>query len=127
MYRLRSSKVGRGAALLALLTTCAPTFAGEPLAPQQIATQWMGRTLIGTTAEGVAVALRLHPDGTAQLEVGDKQDTGRWRLSDTGYCAAWTHIRRGQEACFIVKQDAEAYHIYSLDGQPSAVVRTKAD
>lgn len=108
-----------------LLAFAVPAQATEALTPQQIAAQWVGKTLIGKTAAGAALTLRLHPDGTAQLVAGNTRDSGRWRLSDTGYCAAWTHIRRGEEACFTVQQDGAAYRAYFPDGRLSAEVRVE--
>lgn len=125
IYRQMTCSSGRVAAALSLLALVVPADAAEILTPQQIAAQWVGKTLVGKTAASVALTLRLHPDGTAQLMVGDKQDSGRWRLSDTGYCAAWTHIRRGEEACFTVQKDGDAYRAYFPDGRLSAEVRVE--
>ncbi len=99
--------------------------AADTLTPQQIATQWVGKTLRGTTSAGAALTLRMQPDGTAQLMVDTTRDSGRWRLSETGYCASWTQIRGGKEACFTVQQDGEAYHVYHPDGRLSAKVRVE--
>ncbi|MEW6558775.1 MAG: hypothetical protein AB1412_01075 [Pseudomonadota bacterium] len=104
--------------LLALGTTQA----ADTLAPQQIADLWMGKTMVGKTAEGEPLTVRFNTDGSAEIHVGKLQDTGHWRLSDTGYCLTWTHLRGGKERCLTAQRDGESYQTF-IDGKLSAQFR----
>src|ERR1041384_3387396 len=69
------------------------------MTPKEIRDQWVGRTLVGTSANGGKVTLMLRSDGSADLS-GAANDSGTWRVSENGYCTTWKKIRAGQERCF---------------------------
>ena len=107
------------------LTGLGPVQAADTLTPQQISTFWVGKTLVGNTASGAPVTFRINPDGSAEVRAGNTDDTGRWHLSDTGYCVTWKRLRGGKEGCLTVQRDGDLYMAYFADGQLSAKVRAE--
>ncbi|MDZ7589446.1 MAG: hypothetical protein U5L05_01880 [Rubrivivax sp.] len=49
-------------------------------------------------------------------------DTGIWRLNESGYCARWQKIRKGEERCFTVRTELGQTVVLNPDGSPSATV-----
>jgi len=49
-------------------------------------------------------------------------DTAHWRLSDTGYCLTWTHLRGGKERCLTAQRDGDGYQTF-IDGKLNATFR----
>ncbi len=97
-----------------------PAFAQEqPVAPKEIQDSWVGKVLIGTTANGASATLKLQPDGTASVAAGSTNDVGTWRLSDQGYCTTWKNIRSGQERCFTVRRVGTKMTVFNPDGSIS--------
>ena len=98
----------------------APAFAQEqPVMPKEIQDTWVGRTLVGVTANGAPATVRLQPDGTASVAAGSTNDTGTWRLSEQGYCTTWKNIRAGQERCFTVRRVGAGMTVSNPDGSLS--------
>ena len=93
--------------------------AADTLSPQQISQLWMGKTMVGKTADGEPLTVRFNTDGSAEIHVGKMQDTGHWRLSDTGYCLTWTRLRGGKERCLTAQRDGDGYQTF-IDGKLSA-------
>lgn len=96
-------------------TTDQPT-AGEPLSPSRIKAEWGNRTLQGTTPGNQNFNVLFGADGTLSFSSGTFSDSGRWRLTDTGYCSTWTTLRQGSEECYLVRKLDSVYKIYKLDG-----------
>jgi len=97
-----------------------PAYAQEqPVMPKEIQDTWVGKTLVGTTANGAPATVRLLPDGTASLAAGSTNDMGTWRLSEQGYCTTWKNIRAGQERCFTVRRVGTKMSVFNPDGSLS--------
>src|SRR4029078_8835585 len=88
----------------------------EAVTPKQIQETWVGKNLVGKTAGGAPATLKLLSDGTAQLNAGTTNDSGTWRLSDTGYCTTWKTIRAGQERCFTASKSGDRITVLNPDG-----------
>lgn len=104
---------------IALLAgACLPS-AAQPAdvlwAPEQIRAQWVGKKVFGRASNGQAVELQLAADGTATVSAGTLQDSGTWRLNESGYCATWKVIRAGQERCFTVADRSGTLYILNPD------------
>jgi hypothetical protein len=98
----------------------APAYAQElPVVPKEIQDTWVGKTLVGRTANGAPATLKLEPDGTASVAAGSTNDTGTWRLSEQGYCTTWRVIRAGQERCFTVRRAGARMAVFNPDGSLS--------
>ena len=91
----------------------------QPVAPKEIEESWVGRTLSGTNASGIAVTMRMQADGSASVAAGSTSDTGSWRLSDQGYCTTWKTIRAGQERCFTARRAGTRVTVLNPDGSVS--------
>jgi hypothetical protein len=103
-----------------LFIVFAPVHAQEqPVTPKEIQETWVGKTLVGTTANGAPATVRLEPDGTASLTAGSTNDTGTWRLSEQGYCTTWRSIRAAQERCFTVRRIGTTMSVFNPDGSLS--------
>ena len=101
-------------------TVFAPVNAQEqPVMPKEIQDTWVSKSLIGTTANGAPLTLKLQPDGTASVAAGATNDTGTWRLSEQGYCTTWKNIRAGQERCFTVRRVGARMTVFNPDGSVS--------
>jgi hypothetical protein len=91
----------------------------QPVTSSEIQETWVGKVLVGTTANGAPATLKLQPDGTASVAAGSTNDTGTWRLSDQGYCTTWKNIRSGQERCFTVRRAGTKMTVFNPDGSVS--------
>lgn len=120
---------------LGLMAASGTALAAETLTPQQISEQLVGKTLIGRDhvsgdKPSRPVVLQFKPDGTVDYEVeiqANKKstDTGRWHLSDTGYCVTWAKFKSGQERCNTVQRDGDTYRTIHADGSPSMELRVQ--
>jgi len=90
-----------------------------PVSGKEVQETWVGKDLVGTTASGSRVLMRLEQDGKATLSAGNTNDSGTWRPYDTGYCTTWKTIRAGQERCFTVTRAAAVFKVANPDGSPS--------
>lgn len=106
------------ALILAGCQTTADSPTGDLLTPEQIKTEWSGRPLTATSMNsGNSFSVTFKADGTSALSNATGfQDTGTWRLSETGYCTVWRTIRNGAEECFTVRKSGSGYWIYKLNG-----------
>ena len=93
-----------------------------PLSGEEIRAAWVGKTVIGQSAAGQAISLRLESDGKASVTAGTLQDVGVWRVVDRGYCATWKVIRNGQERCFTVKRVGAKWIVSNPDGSLNSSV-----
>ena len=111
------------ALVVAGLAASSPSLAQDAaVSPKEIQDAWVGKDLSGTTGSGAKVWLRLEPAGSASVTAGGTSDTGKWRLSDTGYCATWSVIRAGQERCFTVTRSGNTFKVLNPDGSLSAFI-----
>ena len=86
---------------------------------KEIQETWVGKTLLGTSASGAPVTMKLMADGTATLLAGSNNDVGTWRANDTGYCTTWKTIRAGQERCFTTRRSGTKVTVLNPDGSVS--------
>jgi len=127
-HRIAEGRSVQGSEMHKLIWLVAGVLAGIPLpsaaqseavTPKQIEETWVGKTLIGKTAAGAPATVKLLSDGTAQLITGNTNDSGTWRLSDTGYCTTWKTVRPGQERCFTASKSADRITVLNPDGSLS--------
>ena len=104
---------------VALLSPVLSRAQDGPITGKEIQDTWVGKDLIGSTASGTKVLMRLEQDGKATLLAGNTNDSGTWRLNDAGYCTTWKTIRAGQERCFTVTRAATVFKVANPDGSPS--------
>ena len=119
---------------IGLMLPTGSAFAADTLTPQQISEQLVGKTLVGRDRlsgdkPSRPVVLQFKPDGTMELEVhtknGNRTDTGRWHLSDTGYCVTWAKFHSSEERCNTVQREGDAYRTIHADGSPSMELRVQ--
>ena len=49
---------------------------------------------------------------------GGLEDSGRWRLSEDGFCTTWTRMRDQAERCYTVDRTADGmYRVYKPNGE----------
>ena len=106
------------AAILGGLTGAAQS-QDMPVTGKEIQDQWVGKTLIGTTANGAPVTMKLMVDGSASLVAGSTSDSGTWRVSEIGYCTTWKTIRSGQERCYTTRRTGTSVTVRNPDGSVS--------
>lgn len=81
------------------------------LTPAEImATFATGVPFTATAPSGKVFMITLKPDGTAQnVPKGKKKGkTGKWRLSDDGYCTSW---EKTAENCYKIRQIGTTYEV----------------
>lgn len=81
-----------------------PAAQAQAVSPEEIKSTWVGKPLSGTAGNGRSFILTFAADGTVTISGEAANDSGTWRLSDTGYCATWKVIRQGQERCFTARK-----------------------
>lgn len=84
------------------LALVAPLASAQAVTPKEIQETWVGKTLNGMTGNNRSFSMVLGADGVITISGEAANDTGTWRLSDSGYCTTWKTIRAGQERCFTV-------------------------
>lgn len=119
---------------IGLMGPTGTALAADTLTPQQISEQLVGKTLVGRDRlsgdkPSRPVVLQFKPDGTMELEVhtknGNRTDSGRWHLSNTGYCVTWAKFHSGEERCNTVQREGDAYRTIHADGSPSMELRVQ--
>ena len=68
---------------------------------KQIFQSWLGKLLDYELPDGQKGVVIYAADGTVKAS-GAISDTGKWRLTDDGYCVTWTKIRGGREGCLTI-------------------------
>jgi hypothetical protein len=96
--------------------------ANDFLKPDQIQNLLAGKKVLGQTGSGAMFDFQMNADFTATTSAAGG-DTGKWRLSEDGYCATWTKIRQGTEACFKISKVGANYFVMGSDGSRSRIVR----
>jgi len=116
------SEVKYAVAFAALAVVASSTLAQDArLSPEEIKAAWVGKKVVAQTVKGVAIEMRLAPDGTATLG-GGFTDAGHWRLTDTGYCATWRKIRGGKEGCLTVVRRGDKTFVLNADGSTNSEI-----
>jgi hypothetical protein len=90
-----------------------------PITGKEIQDTWVGKMVLGTTANGAEVTMRLLADGTATLSAGSTTDSGTWRSWESGYCTTWKTSRAGQERCFTARRSGSRITVLNPDGSIS--------
>ena len=112
-------KSGLLAGLIFVATTLTALAATPPnlLTPDQIKTLFgTGKAFTATSASGIKTySFTFNSDGTAlELLKGAKKGvSGKWRVSDNGYCTSWGG---GTEHCYTVDKGAKSYEVRDLGG-----------
>ncbi len=115
-------RAGLMVVLAALCGCTTPIEHGTAMTPQEISSDLVGKTWSGTLANGSPATQVVNADGTISIE-GGLNDSGRWRLSDKGYCVTWNKLRHGVEACYIVERTASGHYVVRrAEGQPVMTV-----
>lgn len=111
-------------AVAVLVLAAAPIVAfGQTFGPKDIQEAWVGKTLTGATGAGRSFLMKFSPDGTIEISGDAANDTGTWRLTDSGYCATWKKIRAGAERCFTtVRQTNGEFKVSNPDGSVAALI-----
>jgi len=106
-------------ALSAIFFACPAIAQDGPVTGKEIQDTWVGKELVGTTAGGAKVYMKLEANGKASVTAGSTNDTGTWRAADQGYCTTWSTIRAGQERCFSVSRSGGTIKVSNPDGSLS--------
>jgi hypothetical protein len=97
--------------VLAALFGCAtPVEHGTPMTPQQISSDLVGKSWSGTLYNGSPTTQVVDADGTIRIE-GGLNDSGRWRMSENGYCVTWNRMRHGVETCYVVERTPSGHYV----------------
>lgn len=96
--------------------------ANDFLKPDQIQNLLAGKKVLGQAGNGAMIEFQMNADFTATTSTAGG-DTGKWRLSEDGYCTSWTKIRQGTEACFKISKVGANYFVMGPDGSRSRLVR----
>ena len=109
------------AALLAAACSAAQA-QDQTLTGEDIRKAWVGKKVFARSPTGGLTDFFLYADGTAQVATSTVSDTGKWRPTDTGYCATWQKIRAGQERCFSVVRRGSTVYVINPDNSISAEI-----
>jgi hypothetical protein len=96
--------------------------ANDFLKPDQIQNLLVGKKILAQAANGSMVEFQMNSDFTATTSAAGG-DTGRWRLSEEGYCTTWIKIRQGNESCFRISKLGANHFVIGPDGSRSRIVR----
>jgi hypothetical protein len=94
----------------ALFGCTTPVEHGTPMTPQQISSELVGKSWSGTLYNGSPTTQVVDADGTIRIE-GGLNDSGRWRMSDNGYCVTWNRMRHGVETCYVVERTPSGHYV----------------
>lgn len=103
-------RAGLMAVLAALFGCTTPVEHGTPMTPQQISSELVGKSWSGTLYNGSPTTQVVDADGTIRIE-GGLNDSGRWRMSDSGYCVTWNRMRHGVETCYVVERTPSGNYV----------------
>lgn len=96
----------------------------DKVTPDQIKTTFAtGTPFTSTSPNGKVVTLTFKADGSAQRhDKGGKgkPETGKWRVSATGYCSTWGN---STEHCYTVLKDGDTYPV--MNASNGVVARWK--
>lgn len=92
------------------------------LAPEEVRTTITNKKLFTRVASGGLVDVSFLADGSATVSTPTVNDSGNWRLTETGYCATWKRLRDGKEGCFTMVRRGGSLFVLNLDGTLSAQI-----
>jgi hypothetical protein len=74
-----------------------------------------GHPFAASNPGGVKFSITFNSDGTATETVkgATKSESGKWRLSDRGYCTQWG---KSPEHCYRVTKADDHYNVIGFDG-----------
>ena len=104
-----------------------PAAAQQPRIPPEIAAKGgvavgvedlrrdvIGKTIDAVTANNRPVTIRWNTDNSAQFRGGTSGE-GKWRFSESGYCASWNNVRGGAESCFeVFRMPDGSYEVFEV-------------
>ena len=108
--------------LIASVLLANGALANDFLNPDQVQNLLAGKKILGQPSNGGSFDFQMNSDFTTTTSLAGG-DTGRWRLSEDGYCTIWTKIRQGKESCFKVSKVGANYFVHGPDGSRSRIVR----
>lgn len=112
-----------GTILLALSSLLPMAASAQAVSPKEIEESWVDKSLRGSTAAGRTFVMKLQRGGVISISGDAANDTGSWRLSESGYCTTWKTIRAGQERCFTARRAANGdITVYNPDGSTSGYI-----
>lgn len=111
-----------------VLSACAATESSlrakgaAPLAGAELTQAYgSGKPLSARATSGGMSTATFNPDGTATVDWGSGNDTGRWHTDGDRMCVTWTKVRGGEQTCFrTYRTGAGEYAMFRLDGSPHA-------
>jgi hypothetical protein len=106
----RTIPAGLVVVLAALFGCTTPVEHGTPMTPQQISSDLVGKSWSGTLYNGSPTTQVVDADGTIRIE-GGLNDSGRWRMSENGYCVTWNRMRHGVETCYVVERTPSGHYV----------------
>ena len=124
-----SKWAGRATCALALSVSTGVVVAQDDnWPPERIKSEWVGKKVFSRAANGQLADFWLREDGTAEIALANGfSDTGKWWLSDTGYCTKWQKIRNGEERCFTVRNRMGQVQVFNPDGSLNGtIIRTQS-
>ena len=102
---------------LALVFAAVPVAAQDfQLTPEEVRTTISNKKLFGRGSNGALVDVAFREDGSATVSAGSLNDSGTWRITETGYCATWKVIRQGKEGCFTLVRRGGTLYVLNADG-----------
>jgi hypothetical protein len=106
-----------GALMAGFVCIVAPSaLAAAMLTPDQVKQTFAtGHPFAASNPGGVKFSITFNGDGTATeiVKGGTKSESGKWRLSDKGYCTQWG---TNTEHCYRVTKADDHYDVIGFDG-----------
>lgn len=108
-------------AAAAALGSAGAAFAADPISQAEMEEVFKGTTF-NTKDFGETGTMAFGADGSLDLKLQTKADTGTYRFANGGYCSTWKTIRT-TEACFkATKVSDKQYQLWTSDGKEDAVL-----
>lgn len=113
----------RALAGVLLVSALPAAFAQDrPLTGDEIRKMLVGKKVFARAGNGNLTDFYMNADQTARVSIGNLNDEGTWRMTETGYCATWKQIRQGQERCFTVVRRGSTLYVLNPDGSTSVEI-----
>lgn len=124
--RRRSDHAGPALGLVVTFCLLGGPLAGADAArevgPAEFRRDLVGKTWTVELPNGDSATERVNADGTATIS-GAIEDSGHWRLSETGFCTTWTRMRDRNERCFTLDRGPGGmYRVYKPNGEVSLTI-----
>jgi hypothetical protein len=83
------------------------------------------RTVEFSSSSGRA-SVMYFPDGRQEIDWGNGNDNGHFRINNEEFCSTWTRLRNGAESCSKIYKISETeYEFIGSDGTSAAIMRLK--